>query len=130
MTGGVRVVTNEDGTVELLPTDDNAPIYVYDESVDGEEKGHIVQMDDLSSPQLVAEDYLDLVQASIDEAETAFRSEVQAADWEATKQKYGVKLSEEVDENGKNFVLNSEGGEKLRSDPGGAGDPGRGHPPE
>lgn len=109
VTGGVRVVTNENGTVELLPTDDNAPIYVYDESVEGDEKGHIVQMDDLSSPQLVAEDYLDLVQASIDEAETAFRSEVQAADWEATKQKYGVKLSEEVDENGKNFVLNSEG---------------------
>ena len=80
VTGGVRVVTNEAGTVELLPTDDDAPIYVYDESVDGEEKGHIVQMDDLSSPQLVAEDYLDLVQASIDEAETAFRSEVQAAE--------------------------------------------------
>ena len=109
VTGGVRVVTNEDGTVELLPTDDDAPIYVYDESVDGDEKGHIVQMDDLSSPQLVAEDYLDVVQALINEAETAFRSEVQAADWEATKQKYGVKLSEEVDENGKNFVLNSEG---------------------
>lgn len=109
VTGGVRVVTNEDGTEELLPTDDDAPIYVYDESVDGDEKGHIVQMDDLSSPQLVAEDYLDLVQASLDEVETAFRSEVQAADWEATKQKYGVKLSEEVDENGKNFVLNSEG---------------------
>ena len=109
VTGGVKVVTNEDGTVELLPTDDEAPIYVYDESVDGEEKGHIVQMDDLSSPQLVAEDYLDVVQASLDEAETAFRSEVQAADWESTKQKYGVKLSEEVDENGKNFVLNSEG---------------------
>ena len=113
VTGGVRVVTNENGTVELLPTDDNAPIYVYDESVEGDEKGHIVQMDDLSSPQLVAEDYLDLVQASIDEAETAFRSEVQAADWEATKQKYGVKLSEEVDENGKNFVLNSEGGKSF-----------------
>ena len=113
VTGGVRVMTNEDGTVELLPADDDAPIYVYDESVDGEEKGHIVQMDDLSSPQLVAEDYLDVVQASIDEAETAFRSEVQAADWEATKQKYGVKLSEEVDENGKNFVLNSEGGESF-----------------
>ena len=80
VTGGVRVVTNEDGTVELLPTDDDAPIYVYDESVEGDEKGHIVQMDDLSSPQLVAEDYLDLVQASIDEAETAFRSEVQAAE--------------------------------------------------
>lgn len=113
VTGGVRVVTNEDGTVELLPTDDDAPIYVYDESVDGEEKGHIVQMDDLSSPQLVAEDYLDVVQASLDEAETAFRSEVQAADWEATKQKYGVKLSEEVDENGKNFVLNSEGEKRF-----------------
>jgi hypothetical protein len=83
VTGGVRVVTNEDGTVELLPTDDNAPIYVYDESVEGDEKGHIVQMDDLSSPQLVAEDYLDLVQASIDEAETAFRSEVQAAEEQA-----------------------------------------------
>ena len=80
VTGGVRVVTNEDGTVELLPADDDAPIYVYDESVDGEEKGHIVQMDDLSSPQLVAEDYLDMVQASLDEAETAFRSEVQAAE--------------------------------------------------
>ena len=113
VTGGVRVVTNENGTVELLPTDDDAPIYVYDESVDGEEKGHIVQMDDLSSPQLVAEDYLDVVQASLDEAETAFRSEVQAADWEATKQKYGVKLSEEVDENGKNFVLNSEGEKRF-----------------
>lgn len=83
VTGGVRVVTNENGTVELLPTDDNAPIYVYDESVEGDEKGHIVQMDDLSSPQLVAEDYLDLVQASIDEAETAFRSEVQAAEEQA-----------------------------------------------
>ena len=83
VTGGVRVVTNENGTVELLPTDDDAPIYVYDESVDGDEKGHIVQMDDLSSPQLVAEDYLDLVQASIDEAETAFRSEVQAAEEQA-----------------------------------------------
>ena len=83
VTGGVRVVTNEDGTVELLPTDDEVPIYVYDESVDGEEKGHIVQMDDLSSPQLVAEDYLDMVQASIDEAETAFRSEVQAAEEQA-----------------------------------------------
>ena len=80
VTGGVRVVTNENGTVELLPTDDDAPIYVYDESVEGDEKGHIVQMDDLSSPQLVAEDYLDVVQASIDEAETAFRSEVQAAE--------------------------------------------------
>lgn len=113
VTGGVRVVTNEDGTVELLPADDDAPIYVYDESVDGDEKGHIVQMDDLSSPQLVAEDYLDMVQASLDEAETAFRSEVQAADWEATKQKYGVKLSEEVDENGKNFVLNSEGEKRF-----------------
>ena len=113
VTGGVRVVTNEDGTVELLPTDDDAPIYVYDESVDGEEKGHIVQMDDLSSPELVAEDYLDMVQASLDEAETAFRSEVRSADWEATKQKYGVKLSEEVDENGKNFVLNSEGEKRF-----------------
>ena len=113
VTGGVRVVTNENGTVELLPTDDDAPIYVYDESVDGEEKGHIVQMDDLSSPQLVAEDYLDVVQASIDEAETAFRSEVRSADWETTKQKYGVKLSEEVDENGKNFVLNSEGEKRF-----------------
>lgn len=109
VTGGVRVVTNEDGTVELLPTDDDAPIYVYDESVDGDEKGHIVQMDDLSSPQLVAEDYLDMVQASLDEAETAFSSEVRSADWETTKQKYGVRLSEEIDENGKNFVLNSEG---------------------
>ncbi len=85
VTGGVRVVTNENGTVELLPTDDDAPIYVYDESVDGDEKGHIVQMDDLSSPQLVAEDYLDLVQASLDEAETAFRSEVQAAEEQATQ---------------------------------------------
>ena len=80
VTGGVRVEMNENGTVELLPTGDDAPIYVYDESVDGEEKGHIVQMDDLSSPQLVAEDYLDLVQSSLDEAETAFRSEVQAAE--------------------------------------------------
>ena len=86
VTGGVRVVTNENGTVELLPTDDDAPIYVYDESVDGEEKGHIVQMDDLSSPQLVAEDYLDLVQASIDEAETAFRSEVQAAEGQLSQE--------------------------------------------
>ena len=86
VTGGVRVVTNEDGTVELLPTDDGAPIYVYDESVDGEEKGHIVQMDDLSSPQLVAEDYLDVVQALINEAETAFRSEVQAAEEQATEE--------------------------------------------
>lgn len=85
VTGGVRVVTNENGTVELLPTDDGAPIYIYDESVDGEEKGHIVQMDDLSSPQLVAEDYLDLVQASLDEAETTFRSEVQAAEEQATQ---------------------------------------------
>lgn len=86
VTGGVRVVTNENGTVELLPTDDDAPIYVYDESVEGDEKGHIVQMDDLSSPQLVAEDYLDLVQASIDEAETAFRSEVQAAEGQLSQE--------------------------------------------
>lgn len=86
VTGGVRVVTNEDGTVVLLPTDDDAPIYVYDESVDGEEKGHIVQMDDLSSPQLVAEDYLDVVQASVDEAETAFRSEVQAAEGQLSQE--------------------------------------------
>ena len=85
VTGGVRVVTNENGTVELLPTEDDVPIYVYDESVDGEEKGHIVQMDDLSSPQLVAEDYLDMVQASLDEAETAFRSEVQAAEEQTAK---------------------------------------------
>ena len=86
VTGGVRCVMNEDGTVELLPTDDDAPIYVYDESVDGEEKGHIVQMDDLSSPQLVAEDYLDVVQASLDEAETAFRSEVQAAEGQISQE--------------------------------------------
>ena len=86
VTGGVRVEMNENGTVELLPTDDDAPIYVYDESVDGEEKGHIVQMDDLSSPQLVAEDYLDMVQASLDEAETAFRSEVQAAEGQLSKE--------------------------------------------
>jgi hypothetical protein len=86
VTGGVRVVMNEGGTVELLPTDDDAPIYVYDESVDGEEKGHIVQMDDLSSPQLVAEDYLDVVQASLDEAETAFRSEVQAAEGQLSQE--------------------------------------------
>ena len=86
VTGGVRVVTNENGTVELLPTDDNASIYVYDESVDGEEKGHIVQMDDLSSPQLVAEDYLDVVQASLDEVETAFRSEVQAAEGQLSQE--------------------------------------------
>lgn len=94
VTGGVRVVTNEDGTEELLPTDDDAPIYVYDESVDGDEKGHIVQMDDLSSPQLVAEDYLDMVQASIDEAETAFRSEVQAAEEQGAKR---PQMAEEIE---------------------------------
>lgn len=94
VTGGVRVVTNEDGTVELLPTDDDAPIYVYDESVEGDEKGHIVQMDDLSSPQLVAEDYLDLVQASLDEAETAFRSEVQAAEEQGAKR---PQMAEEIE---------------------------------
>lgn len=86
VTGGVRVEINENGTAELLPTDDDAPIYVYDESVTGEEKGHIVQMDDLSSPELVAEDYLDVVQALINEAETAFRSEVQAAEEQATEE--------------------------------------------
>ena len=85
VTGGVRVVMNEGGTVELLPTDDGAPIYVYDESVEGGEKGHIVQMDDLSAPQLVAEDYLDVVQASLDEVETAFRSEVQQAEEQASQ---------------------------------------------
>ena len=89
VTGGVRVVTNEDGTVELLPTDDGAPIYVYDESVDGEEKGHIVQMDDLSSPQLVAEDYLDLVQAAVDEADAAFLNEVQQAEEQASQSEEG-----------------------------------------
>lgn len=86
VTGGVRVMTNENGTVELLPTDDGAPIYVYDESVDGEEKGHIVQMDDLSSPQLVAEDYLDLVQAAVDEADAAFLNEVQQAEEQAAEE--------------------------------------------
>lgn len=89
VTGGVRVVTNEDGTVELLPTGDDAPIYVYDESVDGEEKGHIVQMDDLSSPQLVAEDYLDLVQAAVDEADAAFFNEVQQAEEQASQSEEG-----------------------------------------
>lgn len=89
VTGGVRVMTNEDGTVELLPTDDGAPIYVYDESVDGEEKGHIVQMDDLSSPQLVAEDYLDLVQAAVDEADAAFLNEVQQAEEQASQSEEG-----------------------------------------
>ena len=89
VTGGVRVMTNENGTVELLPTDDGAPIYVYDESVDGEEKGHIVQMDDLSSPQLVAEDYLDLVQAAVDEADAAFLNEVQQAEEQASQSKEG-----------------------------------------
>ena len=89
VTGGVRVVTNEDGTVELLPTDDGAPIYVYDESVDGEEKGHIVQMDDLSSPQLVAEDYLDLVQAAVDEADAAFLNEVQQAEEQVSQSEEG-----------------------------------------
>ena len=86
VTGGVRVEINENGTAELLPSDDDAPIYVYDESVNGEEKGHIVQMDDLSSPELVAEDYFDVVQALINEAETAFRSEVQAAEEQATEE--------------------------------------------
>ena len=89
VTGGVRVVTNEDGTVELLPTDDDAPIYVYDESVNGEEKGHIVQMDDLFSPQLVAEDYLDLVQAAVDEADAAFLNEVQQAEEQASQSEEG-----------------------------------------
>lgn len=95
VTGGVRVMTNEDGTVELLPTDDGAPIYVYDESVDGEENGHIVQMDDLSSPQLVAEDYLDLVQAAVDEADAAFLNEVQQAEEQATEEQ--ASQSEEGD---------------------------------
>ena len=89
VTGGVRVVTNEDGTVELLPTDDDAPIYVYDESVDVEEKGHIVQMDDLSSPQLVAEDYLDVVQTAVDEADAAFLNEVQQAEEQASQSEEG-----------------------------------------
>ena len=108
VTGGVRVVTNEDGTVELLPADDDAPIYVYDESVDGEEKGHIVQMDDLSSPQLVAEDYLDVVQASVDEAETAFRSEVQAAEEQGTK---NPQVTEEIE------FPNGTRGTALRGEP-------------
>ena len=89
VTGGIRVEMNEDGTVELLPTDDGAPIYVYDESVDGEEKGHIVQMDDLSSPELVAEDYLDLVQAAVDEADAAFLNEVQQAEEQASQSEEG-----------------------------------------
>ena len=89
VTGGIRVEMNEDGTVELLPTGDDAPIYVYDESVEGDEKGHIVQMDDLSSPQLVAEDYLDVVQASIDEADAAFFNEVQQAEEQASQSEEG-----------------------------------------
>ena len=108
VTGGVRVVTNEDGTVELLPTDDDAPIYVYDDSVDGEEKGHIVQMDDLSSPQLVAEDYLDVVQASLDEAETAFRSKMQAAEEQGTK---NPQVTEEIE------FPNGTRGTALRGEP-------------
>ena len=104
VTGGVRVVTNEDGTVELLPTDDDAPIYVYDESVDGDEKGHIVQMDDLSSPQLVAEDYLDMVQASLDEAETAFRSEVQAAEEQLSQEQAPQNAPEDAGDTTDDFM--------------------------
>lgn len=104
VTGGVRVVTNENGTVELLPTDDNAPIYVYDESVEGDEKGHIVQMDDLSSPQLVAEDYLDLVQASLDEAETAFRSEVQAAEGQLSQEQAPQNTPEDAGDTTDDFM--------------------------
>ena len=104
VTGGVRVVTNENGTVELLPTDDDAPIYVYDESVDGDEKGHIVQMDDLSSPQLVAEDYLDLVQASLDEAETAFRSEVQAAEGQLSQEQAPQNTPEDAGDTTDDFM--------------------------
>lgn len=104
VTGGVRVVTNEDGTVELLPTDDDAPIYVYDESVDGDERGHIVQMDDLSSPQLVAEDYLDMVQASLDEAETAFRSEVQAAEEQLSQEQAPQNAPEDAGDTTDDFM--------------------------
>lgn len=104
VTGGVRVLTNEDGTVELLPTDDGAPIYVYDESVEGDEKGHIVQMDDLSSPQLVAEDYLDLVQASLDEAETAFRSEVQAAEEQLSQEQAPQNAPEDAGDTTDDFM--------------------------
>lgn len=104
VTGGVRVVTNENGTVELLPTDDGAPIYVYDESVEGDEKGHIVQMDDLSSPQLVAEDYLDLVQASLDEAETAFRSEVQAAEEQLSQEQAPQNAPEDAGDTTDDFM--------------------------
>lgn len=104
VTGGVRCVMNENGTVELLPTGDDAPIYVYDESVDGEEKGHIVQMDDLSSPQLVAEDYLDLVQASIDEAETAFRSDVQQAEEQAPQEQAPQNAPEDTGDTTDDFM--------------------------
>lgn len=104
VTGGVRVVMNEGGTVELLPTDDDAPIYVYDESVEGAEKGHIVQMDDLSSPQLVAEDYLDLVQASLDEVETSFRSEVQAAEGQLSQEQAPQNTPEDAGDTTDDFM--------------------------